>query len=114
ARMGRSAVGQERGFCGRRALRQWQARAARDSGAGFVLRVQRRPHKSLLVISAAVVWRGASRGFEEKHYGPDWRVTGMGLARLRRQLEGRHRWPADRIGQWRHALGRRTVDQLRG
>ena len=80
---------------------------------GTLLRIQRRPHQPLRAVAAAHLQEAGARGVPRRGDGPDRRVEHVAVDSVPQQLRRRRRQEGG-VGERRHALGRRRVDQLVG
>ena len=80
---------------------------------GIVLRVQRRPHQSLLALAAATVQEAGARRVPRRGDERHRRVEHVAVDSLQEQLCRRRRQEGG-VGERRHALGRRRLDQRHG
>ena len=112
-RVGRGDVRQEGRLRRQGGVRRGRAQAARAEAAGHLLRIQRRPHQSARPVAAAHVQGLGARRVPPRDHGRHRRLEHLAVDPVRQQLRRRGR-QAGRLGERRHPLGRRGVDQRPG
>ena len=94
-------------------VRRRRAQAARAEAARHLLRIQRRPHQPPRPVAAAHVQGLGARRVPPRGHGRHRRLEHLAVDSVPQQLRRRRR-QAGRLGERRHALGRRDVDQRPG
>ena len=105
--------GKKHDFVGTEAFGDGERKPRDAAGARHVLRIQRRAHQPLRAVAAAPVQEAGARRVPRRSHGPDRRVEHLAVDSVPQQLR-RHRRQEDGVGERRHALGRRHVDQRLG
>ena len=103
--------GKQDNFIGKEAFGEGEMKPREQKKPGTLLRVQRRPHQPLRAVAAAHVQQAGAGRVPRAGDGSDRRLEHVAMDSVPQQL-GRAERPQGGLGQRRHALGRRHVDQL--
>ena len=100
-------------FVGKEAFGEGERKPRELQRARHPLRVQRRPHQPPGAVAPAHVQEAGARSVPRRDHGRDRRLERVEVGAVPQQLR-RHRRQEAALGERRHALGRRRVDQLVG